>query len=114
VGGALDPELGWKPWQGDHSTWPITSLLANEVVHAAKAQSWAAADELDMALRLAFFRDSCPISLLHESLDIATGCPAVDADDLGRALDEGRARGPMMADYRTHHGQVQRAVRTGS
>lgn len=107
VVGALDPELGWKPWQGDPSTWPITSLLANEAVHAAKAQSFAAAEELDMAMRLAFFRDSRPISLLHEILDIATGCPTVDIDDLGNALDDGRARGAMMADYRAHHGEVQ-------
>ena len=107
VVGALTPQLGWKPWQGDSSSWPITSLLANEAVHAAKAQSWAAAEELDMALRLAFFRDSRPISLLHEILVVAAGCATVDTDDLGHALEDGRARAAMMADYRAHHGQVQ-------
>ncbi|MFC6256393.1 hypothetical protein ACFP5Z_04965, partial [Kocuria oceani] len=98
VVGALDPELGGKPWQDDPSTWPITSLLANEAVHAAKAQAWAAAEELDMALRLAFFRGSGPISLLHEVLGLAAGCPAVDTDDptamanlVARAASAGQA-----------------------
>jgi len=49
VVGALAPEFGWKPWQRDSSAWPITSLLANEAVHAAKRQSLIAAEELDMA-----------------------------------------------------------------
>jgi hypothetical protein len=31
----------------------------------------------------------------------------VDTDDFAKALDQGRARGEMMADYRAHHGQVQ-------
>lgn len=107
VVGALAPEFGWKPWQGDPSTWPISSLPANEAVHAAKAQSPAAAEELDMALRLAFFRDSRPITLLHEILEVAAGCPAVDVGSLQSALDGGEARGAMMADYRAHHDQVQ-------
>jgi predicted DsbA family dithiol-disulfide isomerase len=107
VVGALAPDFGWKPWQGDPSTWPSSSLLANEAVHAAKAQSRAAAEELDMALRRAFFRDCRPITLLHEILDIAADCPAVDAEALQAALEDGRARGAMMADYREHHEEVQ-------
>lgn len=82
VVGALAPELGWKPWQGDPSTWPISSALANEAVHAAKAQGLGASEELDMALRLAFFRDSRPIALQHEILDVAAECPSVDVDIL--------------------------------
>lgn len=66
VVGALAPEFGWSPWQGDGSTWPITSLLTNEAVHAAKRQSPRAAEQLDMALRHAFSTESRPISLLHE------------------------------------------------
>src|SRR4051812_11237973 len=49
--GALAPEFGWKPWRREPSEWPMTSLLANEAVHAAKRQSLRAAEELDMALR---------------------------------------------------------------
>ncbi|RBY81555.1 DsbA family protein [Blastococcus sp. TF02A-26] len=107
VVGQLEPELGITPWQGQPSDWPVTVLLTNEAVHAAKAQSPAAAEQLDMALRLAFFRDSRCISMLHEVVDVARGCDAVDADAIAAALDDGRARGPMMADYRTHAGEVQ-------
>lgn len=106
VVGSLEPELGWKPWQQDVDAWPVTSLLANEAVHAAKSQSLAAAEELDMALRLAFFRDSRTISMLHEILDIAADCATVDVDALGVALDDGRARGAMMADYRENRDNV--------
>jgi hypothetical protein len=34
-----------------------------------------------MALRLAFFRDSRCISMLHEVVDVASGRDRVDADD---------------------------------
>ncbi len=107
VVGALAPEFGWKPWQGDASEWPITSLLANEAVHAAKQQSLVAAEELDMALRHAFFTDSRPISLLHEIVDVADGCGNVDADVLRRDLDEGTARAEMMRNYRSNADDVQ-------
>lgn len=104
---ALAPELQWKPWQGDASAWPITSLLPNEAVHAAKRQSALAAEQLDMGLRQAFFRDSKPIALLHEILAVADQCDAVDSAALRRDLDNGTARGAMMATYRNHVDDVQ-------
>jgi hypothetical protein len=107
VVGSLEPSFGWKPWQGDASTWPITALLPNEAVHAAKEQSLQAAEELDIAIRHAFFTDSRPISLLHELVDIAAGCPSVDADALQRDLDEGTARAEMMRTYRKHADEVK-------
>ncbi|MGW0160101.1 DsbA family oxidoreductase [Mycobacterium sp. NPDC003323] len=107
VVGALAPDFGWSPWQGDSATWPITSLLANEAVHAAKRQSARAAEELDMALRHAFFTDSRPISLLHEIVDVAQGCDHVDATELSRDLEEGTARGEMMRAYRRYTPDVQ-------
>jgi predicted DsbA family dithiol-disulfide isomerase len=107
VVGPLAPDLGFTPWQQEASEWPVTSLLANEAVHAAKAQSGEAAERLDMALRLALFRDSRCISMLHVVLDVAGGCDAVDVGQLRAALDDGRARGPMMADYRAHCGEVK-------
>jgi predicted DsbA family dithiol-disulfide isomerase len=107
VAGPLAPDLGLSPWQGHPADWPVTALLANEAVHAAKAQSPAAAEQLDTALRLAFFRDSRCTSLLHEVVDVARGCDRVDADALAAALEDGRARGAMMADYRAHAADVQ-------
>ncbi|MCR8691741.1 DsbA family oxidoreductase [Rhodococcus rhodochrous] len=105
--GACEPEFGFKPWQADLSAWPGTSLPANEAVHAAKLQSFEAAEELDMAIRFAFFRDSRPIHLLHELYDIAEGCASVRTDDLVEALETGSARAAMMRDYRGHVDDVQ-------
>ncbi|OMC41957.1 dithiol-disulfide isomerase [Mycobacterium sp. GA-1841] len=105
--GSIEPDFGWVPWQSDPSTWPITSLPANEAVHAAKQQSLAAAEEFDMAIRHAFFTDSRPISLIHELVDIAAHCPGVDADQIAEALDTGSARAAMMHDYREHVSDVQ-------
>lgn len=107
VVGALAPEFGWKPWQGDASTWPITSLLTNEAVHAAKRQSLPAAERLDMALRHAFFTDSRPVSLLHEIIGVAQRCSGVDAGALRRDLEQGTARAEMMRGYRGHRDVVQ-------
>ncbi|WP_245159154.1 DsbA family protein [Blastococcus sp. TF02A_35] len=107
VVGQLEPSLGLSPWQGEPSAWPVTGLPADEAVHAAKLQSPAAAEQLDMALRLAFFRDSRCISMLHEVVDVARGGDLVDADAIAAALDDGRARGPMMAGYRAHREAVQ-------
>ncbi|WP_343832481.1 DsbA family oxidoreductase [Glutamicibacter creatinolyticus] len=99
VVGALAEELGFKPWQRDPSEYPVTSLPANEAVHAAKEQSARAAEQLDMALRLGFWRDSRCISMRHEILDIAKDCDRVDVDRLREALDTGRARVAMMRTY---------------
>lgn len=107
VVGQLEPALGMSPWAGEPSSWPVTVLPADEAVHAAKQQSPAAAEQLDMALRLAFFRDSRCISMLHEVVDVARGCDLVDADAIAAALDDGRARAAMMADYRAHREDVQ-------
>lgn len=107
VVGALDEALGFKPWQRDPSEYPVTSLPANEAVHAVKEQSPAAVEQLDMALRLAFWRDSRCISMRYEILDIAAGCDRVDVDALREALDDGRARGPMMRTYSACQSRVQ-------
>jgi hypothetical protein len=37
VVGRLEPGVGMSPWQGEPSAWPVTSLPANEAVHAAAA-----------------------------------------------------------------------------
>lgn len=105
--GALAPDFGFKLWTAEPSTYPVSALLANEAVHAAKDQSPQGAEELDMAIQHAFFAESRPIALLHELLEIAEDCAAVDADALHEALEDGRARGPMMRDYRAHRADVQ-------
>ncbi|HZB97085.1 MAG TPA: DsbA family protein [Candidatus Sulfotelmatobacter sp.] len=92
VAGALDPSAGWQLWQGPEAWWPVTTLLALEAVQAAKEQGLRASEELDRALRLAFFRDSRCISMMHVVIDVARQCSGVDTDALRRSLEEGRAR----------------------
>jgi predicted DsbA family dithiol-disulfide isomerase len=107
VVGALAPEFGWQVWQGLPSTWPVSSLLPNEAVYAAKQQSLEASEQLDLALRQAFFCESRCISLRHVVLDVASRCERVDADVLEVALDGGIARAAMMRDYHDHREKVQ-------
>jgi len=61
----------------------------------------------DRALRQALFRDSRCIALRHVILEVAEGCDRVDAAALKADLDAGTARGPMLADYEAHAGDVQ-------
>lgn len=92
VVGGLAPEFGWQIWQAPDSEWPVTMLPALEAVQAVKEQSRRAAEELDYALRHAFFAESRCVSMRHVVLDVARSVAGVDVDALERALDDGRAR----------------------
>ncbi|NUT99074.1 MAG: hypothetical protein HOY78_44435 [Saccharothrix sp.] len=99
VVGALDPDAGWRLWQGPDWRYPVTMLPALEAVQAAKAQGWTASEQLDRALRRAFWAESRCISLRHEILDIAAGTGVVDVADLAARLDSGTARAAIFAQY---------------
>lgn len=107
VVGTAAPDFGFAMWHADPATWPVTTLLANEAAHAAQLQSPRAGEQLDMALRQAFFRDSRCISLRHEILAVAEQCVAVDGDQLARDLDRGTARSTMMAQFHERSEQVK-------
>jgi len=96
----LDIEAGWKVWSELPERWPVSTLLAMEAVRAAAAQSPDAHEQLDRALRVAFFRDHRCITLRHVVLDVAEGCPAVDAGALADDLDAGAHRAALIADHR--------------
>ena len=98
VAGALAPDAGWQPWQGAAHAYPVTMLPALEAVHAAKAQSLAAGEDLDHALRGAFFARSRCVSMRHEILEIAQSCRRVDTSVLERDLDTGRFRRAVLDD----------------
>lgn len=90
--GTLDPGAGWQMWQRPPHEYPVTTLPALEAVEAAKEQGLRASEELDRALRVAFFAHSEVISLRHVIREVAASCAAMDADKLMDALDDGRAR----------------------
>ncbi|MGH3564843.1 MAG: DsbA family oxidoreductase [Pseudonocardia sp.] len=97
--GALEPRAGWRLWQGPDWTYPVTTLPPLEAVQAAAAQSWHAGEELDRALRRAFWADGRCISQRHVILDVAASTRAVDLDQLTAALDTGSARSTVMAQF---------------
>jgi predicted DsbA family dithiol-disulfide isomerase len=104
--GALEPRAGWRMLQGPEWTHPVTMLPPLEAVQAAKEQGWRASEQLDRALRRAFWADGRCISMRHEILDIASETGAVDVDKLADALDDGRARRTVMNHFhiaRTHN-----------
>src|SRR5690606_19911500 len=96
----LDPDAGWSVFHDLPETWPLSTLLAMEAVRAAEAQGPKAHEELDRALRLAFFRDHRCITLRHVIVDLAPCRPAVDADRLADDLDGATARRALIDDHR--------------
>lgn len=96
--GSLEPDAGWQLWQGPDYHYPNTVLLAFEAVQAAKHQSPAASEQLDRALRRAFWQRSRPIHLHLEILDIAALTDSVDVDRLDHDLQHGTARHAVFRD----------------
>jgi predicted DsbA family dithiol-disulfide isomerase len=99
VVGALEPRAGWRLWQGPDWTYPVTMLPPLEAVQAAKRQGWAASEQLDLALRKAFWAEGRCISQRHVILDVAEGTNVVDVKELAADLDTGRARADVMAQF---------------
>jgi len=96
--GQLEPEAGFRLWSKPDWTYPSTVLLAAEAVHAAKEQGLRESEELDHALRKAFWLDSRSIAHRQVILEVAQEV-GIDATALAAALDDGRARATMMADH---------------
>ena len=80
----------FRSWAGAVHEWPVTTLLALEAVRAAGDR----AEEVDRALRLAFFHDSRCISLYTVIVEVARDAGAEVAD----ALADGRHRRAVMDD----------------
>ncbi|WP_309117154.1 DsbA family protein [Saccharothrix sp.] len=94
---SLEPDAGWQLWQDKDWLYPSSTLLALEAVQAAKEQGFAASEQLDLALRRAFWAESRSIANYHVILDVAERTGAVDVTALAEALDDGRARRALSA-----------------
>lgn len=103
----MEPDAGWELWTADATTWPVTTLLPMEAVEAAKEQSLEASATLDHALRRALFGQSRCISMRHVILDVAATCEGLDVPALVEALDDGRARRPMLDGYTSAAGAIE-------
>lgn len=108
VAQALAPRAGWQPWSAPDSSWPVTLLPPMEAVQAAKLQSLAAAEALDRGLRRALYGESRCISLRHVILEVASETDVVDVAALTEALDDGRSRSALMADWAVAQGDEVR------
>jgi predicted DsbA family dithiol-disulfide isomerase len=102
--GQVAPELEWRIWAAADDLYPHTVLLAAEAVHAAQAQSLAAGESLDLALRRAFWTQSRSIShravILEIAADVAAASGALlDVCVLAAALDDGQYRREVKADH---------------
>jgi predicted DsbA family dithiol-disulfide isomerase len=100
--GAHEPDLGWRPWQRHERDYPSTTLLPLEAVQAAKASEVGglrASEDLDAALRQAWYAESRSIHLWAELLAIAAGLPSVDEDALAAALRRGAGRTEVFAQW---------------
>lgn len=100
-----EPDL-FTAYRGE--SWPSTFLPAFELVAAARRLCGVvAAEEVDYALRLAFFRDSVDVSIaagLYRALELAAGTIALDPEALMDLWRESDVRSDVAADYRESRG----------
>ena len=96
---AAEPGFGWSPWFGPLDEFPVSTLLALEAVQAARVQSEAAAEQLDLELRQAFFVRSRCITMLHEVLSAARSCD-LDVSALQQTLEASSARSTVLRQSR--------------
>jgi predicted DsbA family dithiol-disulfide isomerase len=100
VVGTLAPSAGWQMWQRPDYEYPVTMLPPMEAVEAAKEQGLRASEELDHALRRAFFGQSRSVSMRHVIKEVASECRHVDVAKLMAALDDGQGRDALMDQAR--------------
>ncbi|MEW2066474.1 DsbA family protein [Streptomyces sp. NPDC007346] len=96
------PETGWRRWSAPEWTYPSTMLPALEAVQAAKSAAVGglrASDELDTALRHAFYTTSRPIAVHAVILELAEECEHVDAGALAEALRAGAGRAEVYSQW---------------
>lgn len=97
--GQIEPDAGFRLWTAADWLYPSTVLLAAEAVQAAKAQGLGPSEDLDRALRTAFWTNSRSIGHRGVILEVAAETATVDVPALAEALDSGRHRGDVMADH---------------
>jgi predicted DsbA family dithiol-disulfide isomerase len=101
------PHLGWQLWNASTSSYPVTMLPALEAVQAAKdprVGGLRASQQLDTALRHAFYVESRCISIHPVILDIAATCHHVDHAALADALARGDGRSQVYRQWHTAQG----------
>jgi predicted DsbA family dithiol-disulfide isomerase len=92
----------------ENDSWPSTFLPAFELVAAARRVGGRRlAEEVDYALRVAFFRDQVDVSIaagLRQALDLVEAGGGVDADAIMHTWCTQPVRADVLADYETSKG----------
>lgn len=99
---SLLPELQWRCWAAPASSYPVTTVPAMAAVQAAKDREvggMRASDQLDAALRHAFYIDHQCISIPSVILDVARTCPDLDSGQLEQRLADGGGIAALYRDY---------------
>ena len=94
-----EPDLPWEPWHAPLSEWPVTILPAFEAVKCAERQDFALADDLDWAIRSAFFAESRCISMRHVLLELAEQV-GLAMDRFERDFDGGQTKAQVIEEAR--------------
>lgn len=94
-----EPELAWEPWHAPLSEWPVTLWPAFEAVKCAERQDMALADDLDWAIRTAFFAESRCVSMRHVLLELAERV-GLAMDRFTRDIDSGQAKALVITEAR--------------
>ncbi len=94
-----EPDIPYEPWHQPLSEWPVTMWPAFEAVKCAERQGMDLADELDWAIRRAFFADSRCISMRHVLFELAeqTG---LDMDRFSEDFDNGVTKRLVLEEAR--------------
>jgi predicted DsbA family dithiol-disulfide isomerase len=81
-------DIPYHPWHRPLSEWPVTMWPAFEAIKCAELQGLEAADELDWAIRKAFFAESRCISMRHVLFELAKEA-RLDMTRFSEAFDSG-------------------------
>ncbi|HEX6122504.1 MAG TPA: hypothetical protein VFY89_05060 [Ktedonobacterales bacterium] len=94
-----EPALPWEPWHAPLAEWPVTLWPAFEAVKCAERQSAALADDLDWAIRTAFFAESRCVSMRHVLFELAEGV-GLAMDRFARDFDSGETKALVVEEAR--------------
>jgi predicted DsbA family dithiol-disulfide isomerase len=79
-----EQDIPYRPWHRPISEWPVTMWPAFEAIKCAERQDLDLADDLDWAIRTAFFSENRCISMRHVLFELAEGVGL----DMGRFADD--------------------------
>ncbi|MDP9371183.1 MAG: DsbA family protein [Chloroflexota bacterium] len=94
-----EPDIPYRPWARPDSEWPVTMWPAFEAIKCAERQGSLLANELDWAIRTAFFAEHRCISMRHVLFDLAAGV-GVDMDRFAEDFDGGVTKRQVLEEAR--------------